>query len=235
MITVIDGLTGSAKTFFLTHKILFKEWKKGELIAANYKTKFNNFAKPDKLYKKIIRWRRLDEIFGLTKCIIAIDDAQILMDARRWQSLPSSFTEKVSAHRHHHIDLYTTTQDWLHLDARVRQNVHLRYSCRSLFRFPRKENKKPILQICKIIKKYRKTDKEETRIKWVKEKRLFYLPRLLFISKLWTKDLYDTYSDLDLDRFLCKIIVQRKPGERKSHWKIKMFSRHLVNSGKARI
>lgn len=229
MIILADGPAGSGKTILITH-LLFEEWKRGLDMAANYDLFFRDYVKDQENYPEIIRWHRLDEVYNMSNCAIAVDDGQILFDARRWQSLPPSFAEKVAAHRHHHVDIYTTTQDFLHIDARIRSNVHVRFSCRSIVRIPKDEKQKPIFQICKVTKKIRVPNQDETRILWTVDKKFKF-----YISRYWTKTLYNTYSSLDLDRYLCKIIIKKRPGQKKEEYIIKMYNRHLVNAGKARL
>jgi predicted AAA+ superfamily ATPase len=103
MLTVIEGATGGGKTIFLVNYILKAEWEKGESI-------FPNFPMAYDIQKTgISRWHILDDTFHLEKGIIVIDEAQKLLDARRWASLPMFFAEKIAEHRHHHLDFYTVT------------------------------------------------------------------------------------------------------------------------------
>jgi hypothetical protein len=223
MITVITGLTGSGKTWFMT-RLIYKEWKAGAVINTNFPIYFS------KDNEDINRWHQLDEIYRISNGIIAIDEGQKLFDARRWGSLPISFAEKIAQHRKHFLDIYTTTQDIGHIDVRVRTNIHELYHCQSIFRFPKNERKHPLFQLIIISKKKRSFNVED-RLVWEKAGR----KKIFFISSLWTKTLYNTYADIGMERFLCKIKYEQKLGQKKGKWLVKIYSRDLINQGKARL
>jgi hypothetical protein len=217
MITVITGLTGSGKTWFMT-RLMFRDWKQGAKVYTNFPLKF------DQDNTDIQRWHGLDELYHLSQGIIAIDEGQKLFDARRWASLPVSFAEKISTHRHDFLDIYTTTQDLGHIDVRIRQNIHELYNAQNIFRWPRNDRVKPILQMIKMTRKRRVITSDTERLTWLIVGRKFY-----FISRFWTKELYDTYGHIGFERYVCKI---RK---RNGKWSAKIFARDLVNQGKARL
>jgi hypothetical protein len=216
MIIVITGLTGSGKTWFMT-RLMLKDWKAGAEIYANFPLTFPNEN------ERVSRWHNLDELYNLKCGVVAIDEGQKLFDARRWGSLPVSFAEKVAQHRHHFLDIYTTTQDVGHIDLRVRSNIHELYNCQSLFRFPKNDRVKPYLQFIKITKKRRVLSAGD-RLIWEKVK-----TRYSFISILFTKNLYNTYGDIGFQKFICRIKREN------NKWKAKIYSRDLVNQGKARL
>lgn len=218
MIIVITGLTGSGKTLLAT-RLMRKEWKLGAKIFVNYQVAF------DAENTNINRWHQLDELYHLNNGLIGIDEGQKLFDARRWASLPVSFAEKIAQHRKHHIDIITTTQDLAHIDVRIRQNIHTLYHCFSLFRYPQNDRVKPIFQLIKIIRKARTINADSERINWQKDGR----QKFMFVSRFWTKEYYNTYADIGFNRFLCRIKFQDKK------WIAKIYSRDLVNQGKARL
>lgn len=216
MIFLAEGATGAGKTILIT-RLVNQQWKNGATVHANYDLTFSEGN------ENITRWHFLDEIFYLENGIIVIDDAVRLMDARRWQSLPVTFTEKIATHRHEHLDIYSTVQSINHIDARVRQNVHILFSCRSLFRFPINDRVLPIFQIIRATEKHRLID-EGSRLKFKKSKNHY-----LFISRLWTKSLYDTFQRFRTTKYLCRIIYRNKK------WTARIYARDLVNRGKARL
>lgn len=217
MITVITGLTGSGKTFFMA-RLMLRDWKHGAMVYTNFLLYFPNNN------ERVERWHNLDELYRLTDGIIAIDEGQKLFDARRWASLPVSFAEKIAQHRHHALDIYTTTQDVGHIDLRVRQNIHELYNCRSIFRFPKNDRIKPILQLIIITKKQRKISIND-RLVWEKVNN----GKWFFLSRFWTRELYNTYGDIGFQRYLCKL---KREGKK---WKGKIYARDLINQGKARL
>jgi len=215
MITVIDGLTGSGKTFLMS-RLALKRAKKKEDIYSNVAFNFGKFN------DYIRRWHSLSETYSMKNGVLCIDEGQKLFDAHNWAFLPATFAEKIASHRHHFIDVITTTQDFGHIDIRVRQNVHERFHCQSLFRFPREDRYQPIIQIIKITRKLRSFD-DVTGIKWEKRGR----PSIKFISKFFTKQLYNTYANIDLSHFVCQIKRENKK------WQIILRSRQL-SSGRSR-
>lgn len=216
MIVVITGLTGSGKTWFMT-QLMLKDWKNGANIYANFPLFFPNEN------ERVNRWHNLDELYSLSGGVIAIDEGQKLFDARRWGSLPLSFAEKIAQHRKHFLDIYTTTQDIGHIDLRVRGNIHELYNCQSIFRWPKNDRVKPILQLIRITKK-RRILSDGDRLIWERVNR-----KLFLISRLWSKELYNTYGDIGFEKYICRIKREN------SKWKIKIYSRNLINSGKARL
>lgn len=222
MIVLIEGSAGSGKTFFMS-RLLRSEWKKGTKIYPNFPLWY------DEKRTNIQRWHHLDETFHLDNGIIAIDESQKFLDARRWASLPVAFTEKIAMHRHHHIDMYTTTQDFGHVDIRMRTNVHERYRCASLFRFPTNQRYKPVLQIIKI--QQFKREFVNQKVKWSR----IGFGRLTFISKFWTKTYYNTYGDVGKEDYLCKLTYEKKAKTKGGEWIMKLYARELVESGKARM
>lgn len=225
MIILIEGQTGTGKTWLMT-RLIKKEWDNGEKVFPNFQLWY------DVARSEINRWHNIDEVTHLKNGIIAIDESQKILDARRWQSLPHTFTDLIAMHRHHHLDIYTTTQDFNDIDVRVRKNVHELYRCETVLRIPRNQRVKPIIHIMSVTKSLRKFTKTDTRaVRWRKVgNKKFY-----FISKYWTKTYYNTYGEVGQEKYICKIKYQRKKGQKKGEWTAKLYSRELVDRGKARI
>jgi hypothetical protein len=210
MITVITGLAGSGKTWLMTRLIL-KEYRAGTDVYINFPVYFPNNN------DRVFRWNSLAETYNIKNGIIAIDEGQKLFNARLWNILPMSFSEKISQHRHHFVDIMTTTQDLGMIDINMRRNIHELYDCKSVFRFPKNYKVQPIFQMIRVVKKQRNMDMNN--ITWEKT-----ASKIHFISKMWTKELYNTYGNLDLPNFLCHI--KREKGK----WKGAIYSREIYNS-----
>lgn len=223
MIIVIEGLAGSGKTWFAV-RLAKKEWLKGRKIFPNFPLWFDTTG-------YIKRWHNLDETFNLTEGVLIIDESQKFLDARRWHSLPMTFTEKIAMHRHHHLDIITTTQDLGHIDIRMRQNVHELYKCQTIFRFPYNQSKKPILQLIKINRKMRNYNSDSGRVYWTN----YGYTKYYFISKYFTKSYYNTYGDVGEHKFLCRILYKKKASEKRGKWQAKVYSKELVDRGRARL
>lgn len=221
MFTVIEGLTGSGKTFLQT-KLIHREWKTGADIWVNYPVKFND-------NEGVTRWTSIWELYSLHGGIIAMDEIQELVG--HWFSMPISFRSKIAQHRKHQLDFYATTQDFNNIHVQIRRNVHILYRCYSIFRFPRSDSKKPIFQVIRVIKKERRISNDYENIKFLKVGRASFY----FLSKYWTKTLYNTYQDVNLQKFLCKIKLTRKENQKKARWVMKLYNRDLINQGKARL
>ncbi len=225
MIILIEGSTGTGKTHFMSRLIL-KDWERGEKIYPNFPLWY------DQERTGIERWHNIDEVTHLKNGIIAIDESQKILDARKWQSLPQTFTDLIAMHRHHHLDIYTTTQDLGHIDVRVRTNVHILYRTETVFRFPKNERVKPLLHIYSVSKRVRTFTKGENRqVRW----QLVGHKKFMFVSKWWTETFYNTYGQVGQEKYLCRIQYQRKKAGEKGKWTMKLFSRELVDRGKARI
>lgn len=216
MITIIDGVSGSGKTYFLT-ELLYKRWKKGEEIKSNYKLFFSEDS------EGVGYFLTLGETYGLCNCTIALDEAQKLLNNHKWYLLPLNFAELIAGHRHDRIDIMTTTQNFYNLDPVMRRNVGGWYRCVRVFRFPFSDKYHPWLQWTRVIK----MDKRDTLNQdtgWFKSR-----VRWLFIGKIffWRKIKYDTFGSIDLSEYLCQLQLKKnaKP-------KLVIASRQMINSGK---
>ena len=219
---VIDGLAGSGKTWLQT-RILRREWQAGTDIYVNYQVKFSNEN------EGVYRYHNFDEIYHLTKAVIGVDDAQKM--AGYWLQMPIAFRDKIALHRHHHLDFISTTQDFMNMHVQIRRNVHVLYRCQTIFRFPRQDSVRPILQLIRVVKKERRLSDDADSIRFRKVGHA----SLHFISRYWTREYYNTYEDIGAERFLCKIKYEKKIGQKSGHWTGKIYSKSLVNSGKARL
>jgi hypothetical protein len=223
MITVIDGPTGSGKTFFMVNYLVKSDWKYGHKVYTNFPVWF------DEEKTNIERWHILDELYHVENGIICIDEGQKLFDAHRWKGVPISFSEKIAQHRKHKLDIYTMTQDLGHIYKRFRDNIHNLYSCRSVFRYPKNERRKPALQIVQVIHKTRSVT-SDNRVHWKITGR-----RKIYISKYWSKTYYNSYQDIGFNKVLCKIKHEKKRGVKTGKWTGKLYSREVINAGRARF
>lgn len=216
MIIVITGLTGSGKTYIMS-QMVYNDWKAGANVWGNYPLFFSEEN------ERIIRYDCLPEIYRVKNGVVAIDEGQKLFDARRWASLPSDFSEKICQHRKHFLDIYTTTQDFRQIDVRIRKNVHLWFHCEKLFRFPFNDRLPAMIMIVRRIQMERRTTEDNKEI-WRRGQK-----KIIFISKYFSKKLYDTYADIGLSRYIIKLCRKNKKT------KLIIANRTLVNQGKVRI
>lgn len=223
MIILFEGIAGSGKTLLLS-RMVRKEWKRKREIYSNFPLWYDE----DKT--RVKRWYALDETYHLKEGVLVIDEGQKFFDARDWFNLPKTFRDLLSEHRHHFLDVYTTTQNARFIDYRVRANIHEVFKCQSIFRFPGKQRHKPLIQIIRATHRRRIMD-ENDRITWEKDGRSKYY----FISKLWTRTYYDTYGKMDQSKFVCKVNYQRKAFTKKGLWRIRIINRDLLDRGRKRI
>lgn len=218
-----EGATGGGKSWFVVNILVKPQWEKGTHIYPNFSMWF------DDEFTNITRWHVLDDTYHISNGIIVIDEAQKLLNARRWASLPSAFADKIAEHRHHRVDIISMAQDISHIDVRLRSNIHEVYNCQSIVRFPRNERKRPWFEILRVFKKVRMPTTDSGLLRW---KRVgstkFYI-----LSKFFTKTYYDTYGVIGSNEFACKIMLKTE-GE-KQVWKAKIYSNEMINSGKSRL
>lgn len=218
MIGVIDGLPGHGKSLWLT-EILEKYHKKGCDVLPNYNLYF------DEGMERVHKWQDfnecLDEVGEGNGKVIGCDEAYKIFNAQRWQSIPLTYAEKLAEHRHDSLDLWTATQNFGDLWNKVREKVAIWYTCTSLYRYPQEESVPPIFQIIKVEKKRRFVVNQKTVWRIVETKRLY-------VSKYWTKKKYDSYANLKMQKFLCRMVVKKgKPI-------FKIASRQAIQAGKVK-
>lgn len=194
MIYLWTGKTGSGKTLLMTRKA-FKEWKKGVKIYSNYRLFFS------KKNERITYFSDIEEINNFNDGIILIDEAHVLLDSRKWQDLPDSFSYKITQHRKHGLDFYATTQHIGSIDIRVRQLVQTWIHCVKLIRFPFGDRYKTIFQLFKSNKLTSK-ENDDGKAYAVKSRLRFH-----FITSKG-KSLYNTFFDIGMNRF--KVVTIHK-------------------------
>lgn len=222
MLINIDGLAGSGKTWFQT-RLLYQDWLADQNVWANYKLIFS------KDNKRVGRFSTVAETYYLTHGTLAFDEIQDF--AGHWFAMPIAFRQKIAHHRHNYLDIITNCQDFNDLHVEIRRNTHERYRCESILRFPRSDNVKPIFQIIRVTFKKRvvKADNDDIRFQKIGRAKFY------FISRWWTRVLYETHADIDFNKFLCKIFYEKKIKEKKGHWIMKIYARDLISRGKARL
>jgi hypothetical protein len=216
MIEVIDGEAGSGKTWFQTHRILHKEWQSGQDIFLNYEVFFS------KLNEGVKRFYQLEEIYHVRKGVLAFDEAQDLFGY--WESMPISFRNLIAHHRHRGLIAIVNCQSFHDLHVEFRRNTHVRYTCRLMFRFPFRENVKPYLMMIAVKRRKKIGTLSDGEPRFEKRgKTHFY-----FISKFWTKTLYDTHSNIDNTRYLCELTFNKPNPDKSGQWDFQMTDREIL-------
>jgi len=221
MIFVIDGNPGCGKSLFL-NILCERRHKRGQALYLNW----------DVLYGlgSVERWHEFDEVVDVSSkddkgAVIGVDEAYKIFDAHRWMSLPLSFAEKLAEHRHDCIDLFTATQNFGDLDLRVRNKTGVWFHIRTVFRFPFRQNVPPILQLSIVEEKHRIIEKQREVWKTVSKEKLW-------ISKFFTKKLYNSFENLKQSKYICRLKIDNRKGKKVK--KMIIAQRELVARGRVR-
>lgn len=218
MIYLIDGLPGAGKSYWLNY-ILYKRYMSGQKIYPNWPVLYGDGT--------VESWHEFEEVLstcgGESGAVIAVDEAYKVFDAHRWMSLPLSFAEKLAEHRHDALDLMTATQNFGDLDLRVRNKVGVWYHCKSIFRFPFRQNIKPWLQLIIVEERHRYAVGEKSQWKLISSTKLW-------MSRLWTKTLYNSYENLKQSKYICQLRIDSK----KKLKRMTIASREAISRGLVR-
>ena len=217
MISVITGLHGSGKTWYMVNKHLYPEWQRGgNVVALNTELLFGS-------EDRIIRAYTLSDLYQCSNALIGFPEIQKLLKADSWRSLPPMFADLLSEHRHSQLSIVGDTQDLMLIDVEMRRHIAEVYHCRTMLRFPKDEKKLPWLQWIRVQKKIRRFDVADDRPRFAPIGR----EKNYLISRLWTKKLYNTHESLAAERFL--VWVDRP---RSKIWRVHQIGRELLNSGR---
>jgi hypothetical protein len=214
MLIVIDGSPRSGKSWFQNF-LLNKYWKKGQNIFVNYEVHFSE------LNERITRFNTIDETFYLKNGVIGFDEAQDLFGY--WSGMPIQFRNLLSHHGHRGLEAIANCQSYHDLHSEARRMIGEIYHVTRIFRLPFFENVKPWLLITRITHHERNGVYSNGDPKFSKNGR----SKFYFISKFWTKELYDTHSNIDNDRFICELIYEKKNPDKKGEWTYKMTDRDV--------
>lgn len=153
MIYAFTGKTGSGKTFAMVG-FAYQKWLKGTDIYSNTWLNFEKYGgqqgkevknwaykakkiiNPRSIPKKrgkIYYFEDITELITINDGLILIDEAQVLFNARNWESLPYIFQYKLQQHRKHKLDLYCTTQNMGTIDISYRRLVQKWYHYTDIF------------------------------------------------------------------------------------------------------
>lgn len=205
MIKAFTGKTGSGKTFLMVEEA-FYWWKKGTNVYSNTKLDYESqikrmfiprlkgIVKKNPNYGKITYFENINEIIDVTDGIIIFDEAQVLFNARLWESLPEEFQYKLQQHRKHNLDLYCTTQNMMSIDITYRRLIHEWIHCKNIFDL----GKSPRIIIGVFKKEYKDVDYlyasvDDLQTPTIKTK--------FFLIHFFSKTLYDTMYDIGFRKF----------------------------------
>lgn len=191
-------------------KTAYRQWKHGVKIYTNFKLFFDS--------EDVFYYQNLAELNHVRNAIILIDEAQVLLDSRDWESLPREFKYKVAQHRKHRLDIYATTQEIGQVDLRLRSLVQEWEHCETYITFK---------------KSWRfLDDKKDTLIHWYKRKlmdiddfrsrkpddtttEVLKVKRFNFVS-IFSRRLYDTNTSIGFKPYIYLCSVFQKSSNAKN-------------------
>lgn len=128
-ITLHTGRPGTGKTYSLTKNIL-KYLKKGEKVFCNYKL-FPNELEKEKYYIEknlLIYWKNPHDILNIKSGIVAMDEAHVYFNSRKWKDLPEEFLRLLAQHRKKGLHIEGTVQHINRIDIVMRELVDYWYT-----------------------------------------------------------------------------------------------------------
>lgn len=125
-IHILTGRPGTGKTYRLT-EMAIKFLKEGREVWAN-----KGYTIKD---SRIKYYNTISDLVNIRNGVILMDEAQVYLNARRWEELDEQFVYKLQQHRHHGLDIWGTVQNIKRLDVVLRELVSNYYECK-FFSFP---------------------------------------------------------------------------------------------------
>lgn len=184
-IHILTGLPGSGKTAFLSKKANDFA-KQGREVWANKGYTLNI---PNVRY-----YSKIKELVNIKNGVILMDEAQVYLNSRNWETLDEQFVYKLQQHRHHGLDIWGTVQNVKRLDVVMRELVSHYYECRILNFL--------ILKFI-LVRQYDIRDAEKP-----DEKRKMLDWHLNFFDEQ-VFDLYDTFGDVERFEEVVSNVVTR--------------------------
>lgn len=203
-VTIITGLTGTGKTYFMTRQALKHAEKNPDMpIFSNYHIKNDLFP------RRVEYFDDPEKLEKMERCIVLIDDGAIWFNSRRWQDFSYNLQYKIINNRKDGLKIYVTTQYYGSLESTIRENCHFYYECKKLMGSD--EFSKKVWGIIRVNQFYPdladKIKRKPISTDW-------FLLRKKYI------DLYDTYEKIKQaplsDRELKKEVKEQKKRGRKA-------------------
>jgi len=109
------GLPGSGKSLGLCEEDLLPHLLAGEEVYCNFWVNWKGLKKEDGTYKQNLHFFTADEFEELAptlqNCVLVMDEIGQVMEPRAWEQESGNIRRFFQLHRHHHVDIYGTTQD----------------------------------------------------------------------------------------------------------------------------
>ena len=121
MILIYKGLPAAGKTAALAHYGM-QVLSEGREVYSNFWLNYKG--------KNLHYWSSIEELLEVENGVILMDEAQIYLNSRLWETLPSQFQYKLQLHRHDGLDIIGTVQHEARLDVVMRELVSVYVQCR---------------------------------------------------------------------------------------------------------
>lgn len=82
-------------------------------------------------------WKKLEDLYDLEKGIIAMDEAHVYLNSRRWKDMPEEFERKLAQHGKDGLHIVGTVQSLRRLDTVMRELVDYWFMYRVFPRVPK--------------------------------------------------------------------------------------------------
>jgi len=123
MINLLTGRPGNGKTYVLAAKC--KKWlEQGIDVYSNFKLDYQG--------GNLHYWAKPQELLGLEKGIVAMDEAHVYFNSRDWASLDKDLQRKFQQHRKDGLHIWGTVQHEARIDVIIRELVTSYYQCSKL-------------------------------------------------------------------------------------------------------
>lgn len=179
MIIGIVGSIGSGKTLFMTY-LLKRYLEKGMTVMTNYRVKI-----PHTLIDRETIRRYADKNNPLKDCVLALDEAHILLDCRTsYKNTMISYF--ILQTRKRGVTLLYTTQNFLNVEKRLREQTDYIFQCSPIY--DRIGDKKLLIAVKVLITQYYGHDRYRD------------LKRLVLRHPETVYKLYDTYEIVNFEK-----------------------------------
>jgi len=109
------GLPGSGKSLGLVEEDLLPHLLSGEEVYCNFWINWKGIKQTDGTYKQNLHFFNVDEfeelVPTLRNCVLVMDEIGQVLEPRAWENESGAIRRFFQLHRHHHVDIYGTTQD----------------------------------------------------------------------------------------------------------------------------
>lgn len=198
-ISLHTGNPRTGKTYGM-NRVILRCLDEGLVVYANYKVNWNGkkgkkwswrkfrFVAYEYPASNLRYWKKLSDLYDVEKGIIAMDEAHVYINSRRWADMPEEFERKLAQHGKDALHIIGTVQNLRRLDTVMRELIDYWYSYKvfpAVPRHPWKPHKPLIFFQWEILME---TD--------MQPRRLRRMPKFYRFSKKIAKT-YDSFAKIE--------------------------------------